>query len=127
MSTSQSATVSAERKSLPELKTALGKVVKTRQTTYEKVHAALKKCLEGIFEITNITILKIAKDDKFPALRVSNTLNGIINEFGDPKESPFPLILAYIGHDMVDEDGSLLMAANRKQVIKWRHLRDRYF
>jgi hypothetical protein len=28
---------------------------------------------------------------------------------------------------MVDEDGSLLMAANRKQVIKWRYLRDRYF
>jgi hypothetical protein len=51
----------------------------------------LKKGLESIFGITNI---KIAKDDKFPALRVSNTLNGIINEFGDPKESPFLLILA---------------------------------
>jgi len=87
----------------------------------------LKKCLEGIFGFTDTTILKIAKDDKFPALSVSNTLNAIIREFGKPKDSSFLLILAYIGHGNVGEDGSLLMAANSKQFIKWRYLRDRYF
>jgi hypothetical protein len=80
------ATVS-ERKLLPK---KLERIIKAHQTTYEKVHTVYNCAFRGWQRYSRALNLKVlrgclldhnVKGDKFPALRVSNTLNGIIKEF----------------------------------------------
>lgn len=90
---------------------------------------SLKNFLEDAFRIT-VTKEKIAKDDRMPAFTMRVCVNEILRQIGAPRERPLSLlILAYIGHGIVDPASRLLKleSASGKQSMLWKFLDDAYF
>lgn len=131
------------RHALPKLKEQLQAAVSARGAAYHNKHVVifffedddtdaekdadtLNNCFQDVFGLHPL-VVKLDQSDRTPSLTVTNAIVGTICK-DPPSLHPLPtlLILAYVGHGVIDPGTRLLklVSGRGRQSIQWKYLRD---